>query len=74
MGTIDLALVVGPDRERLGLHLELVLARHLDHPPAEEVQVRARDRLAGPGVGNEVVRLLLSVFLTMTVSSSQATM
>ena len=54
---MDLAVVVGLGAERLGLDAELVLAVDLHHAPAEELDVGLGDRLAGAGVGDEVVGL-----------------
>ena len=56
VGNLDLAVVVGLERQCLGLDVELVLAVHLHHPPAEKLDVRPGYGLAGAGIGDEVVR------------------
>ena len=55
---LELAVVVGLERERLGLDAELVLAVHLHHAPAEQLDVGPRNGLAGPRIGDEVVGLV----------------
>ena len=60
---LELSSIVGLVCESLGLDSVFVLSRHLHVAPAEEIDARACDALAGARIGDEVVRLAIERFL-----------